>query len=120
MRIFLDANILFSASHAGSATARLIQRLLERAEAATCEYAIEEARRNIELKRPGWAGEFAGLMPKIITVSTLVFALSVKLAEKDVPILCSAVRAGCEYLVTSDKQDFGHLYNQTGSSAHSW
>jgi predicted nucleic acid-binding protein len=111
MRIFLDANVLFSAGNAGSPTARVVRLPLDRAEAVTCEYALEEARRNIELKRPTWAADFAALMPAIKVLPTHVFALPVKLIEKDIPILCSAIRSNCTYLVTSDRRDFGHLYN---------
>ena len=112
MRIFLAANILFSAGNALSPTARVVRLLLERTEVATCEYALEEARRNIELKRPAWASDFAALEHAIKVLPTHVFALPVELVEKDVPILCSAIRGGCTYLVTSDRRDFGHLYSK--------
>jgi predicted nucleic acid-binding protein len=113
MRVFLDANILFSASNANSPTARVIRLLLTRAAAVTCSYAVEEASRNIELKRASWAAEFAELLPAIQIVATVYFALPIALTEKDVPILCSAIRARCTHLVTSDRRDFGHLYDQT-------
>jgi hypothetical protein len=32
-----------------------------------------------------------------------------------VQILASAILEKCDYLVTGDKRDFGHLYNQTVS-----
>jgi hypothetical protein len=69
--------------------------LLDRADAVTCEYALEEARRNIRLKRPTWSADFAALVPAIKVLPTHVFPLPVQLVEKDVPILCSAIRAGC-------------------------
>ena len=112
MRVFLDANILFSASNSFGASARVIDLLLARAEGVTCEYACEEARRNVELKRPAWSGGFAALVLKIELAPTQVFALPVTLASKDVPVLCSAIRSNCSYLVTNDKQDFGHLFGQ--------
>lgn len=112
MKIFLDANVLFAASNPESATARLIRLVFERAIAVTCDYAVEEARRNVELKWPARAADFTALMPAIEMVSTLKFKLPVDLNEKDAPILCSAIRAGCSHLVTGDKRDFGHLYGQ--------
>jgi len=113
MRVFLDANILFSASNSTSPSARVIHQLLKRAEVVTCEYACEEARRNVDLKRPAWREGFDALIPRIEVAPTQVFALPITLAPKDVPILCSAVRSNCSYLVTNDKQDFGHLHGQT-------
>ena len=117
MRIFLDANVLFSASnHPGGKPgniARLISLLLHRGEAVTSDFALEEAHRNIVLKRPGWTGHFSALSKKVQIIPSVCFDLPVKLGEKDRPILCAAIRAGCEYLVTGDRRDFGHLYNKS-------
>jgi predicted nucleic acid-binding protein len=113
VKIFLDANVLFAASNPVSPTARLIHLLVNRAKAVTCDYAREEARRNVELKWPKRASDFAALMSTIEIVSTQLFPLPINLSPKDAPILCSAIRAGCSHLVTGDKRDFGHLYGQT-------
>lgn len=113
MRVFLDANVLFSASHAGSNVARLIHLLLAQGTAVTSDYALEEARRNVELKRPAWSESFQAIAARVEVVPSVRFALSVDLADKDVPILCVAIRAGCEALATGDKRHFGHLYGQT-------
>lgn len=43
MRVFLDANALFSASNAGSNIARLVDWLLAEATAVTSDLAREEA-----------------------------------------------------------------------------
>jgi predicted nucleic acid-binding protein len=110
MRVFLDANVLFSASNAGSNIARLIDLLLTTGEAVTSELACEEARRNIALKRPTWAEEFEKLNGRVEIARSVVFTLPVALDEKDVPILCTAIRAKCDYLATGDKRVFGHLY----------
>jgi hypothetical protein len=34
----------------------------------------------------------------------------VTLDEKDVPLLCAAIRARSDYFVTGDRRDFGHLF----------
>ena len=52
MKIFLDANILFSASLPGSRTGKFITLALERAEGVTSAYAAEEARRNLDRHNP--------------------------------------------------------------------
>ncbi len=113
MRVFLDANVLFSASNAGSNVARLIQRLFENGTAVTSDFALEEASRNVELKRPNWIVSFKALSAQVEVAQSVRFELSVELADKDAPILCTGIRAGCEALVTGDKRHFGHLYGQT-------
>ena len=113
MRVFLDANVLFSASNAGTNIARLIELLLEQGAAVASDLALEEARRNIELKRPAWSESFQELALRIEVVPSVEFTLSVELAEKDIPILCAAIRANCEAFATGDKRHFGHLYGQT-------
>jgi len=113
MRIFLDANVLFSASKATSNIGRLIQILRQRGIVVTSDFALEEARRNILLKRPEWSKELDTLIEQVEIVPSVQFPLPVELVEKDQPILCTAIRAGCQYLVTGDNQDFGHLYDQT-------
>ena len=113
MKVFIDANVLFAASNPASPTGRLIERVLSRAATVTCDYAWEEARRNVERKWPHHATGLAELMPSIEIVPTVRFTLPVTLADKDIPILCSAIQAGCSHLATGDKRDFGHLYDLT-------
>ncbi|HMO85521.1 MAG TPA: hypothetical protein PKC18_11450 [Lacipirellulaceae bacterium] len=113
MRTFLDANVVFSACHAGSGIARLVALLTERHAAVTSDFALEEARRNVTLKRPSWRLDFDALTPRLEVVPSVVFELPVALDEKDRPILCSAIRAGCTYLITGDKTHFDPLYDTT-------
>ena len=112
MRVFLDANVIFSASNPGSNIARLLQLLFERGTAVTSDYAWEEARRNVHLKRPDWSGALDLLRPSIELAASVQFPLPVELSDKDLPILCTAIRFDCQFLVTGDKRDFGHLYDQ--------
>lgn len=117
MRVFLDANVLFSMALAGASPLRLFCRL---AETGACQliaspYAIDEARRNIARKRPGSA---AGLDKLIAEISVCAegdaelvrWARSVGLPEKDAPILAAAARANADILVTGDRADFGNLF----------
>ena len=54
MRIFLDANLLFSAARSPGATFRFLALLLDaRHECWVDDYVITEARRNLDLKAPG-------------------------------------------------------------------
>lgn len=54
MKIFLDANILFSASKQGSSMNRFIKYLAQKHTAITSDYAKQEAARNILAKREEW------------------------------------------------------------------
>ncbi len=109
MRVFLDANVLFSASRTGSNIARLVRLLTERGTAVSSDLAVEEARRNILLKRPDCLLAFEELLRTIEVAPSAQFLLPVALAAKDVPLLCAAIRSRCRDFVTGDKRDFGHL-----------
>ena len=113
MRVFLDANVLFSAANPGSNIAKLIDLLIQTHQAVTSDLAHEEARRNITLKRHAWSDPFNELMKQIGLAPSVIFPLPVSLNEKDLPLLCAAIHANCSYFVTGDKRDFGHLYTQT-------
>ena len=113
MRVFLDANVLFSASNADSNIARLVDWLFGKGTGVSSDLAVEEARRNLALKRPRWLGEFERIQPRLETVSTASFALQVVLDPKDAPLLCTAIAATCEYFVTGDNRDFGHLHGRS-------
>jgi uncharacterized protein len=113
MRIFLDANVIFSAAQSTSNLAKLIELVLQQHTAVTSDFALEEARRNIELKRPQWKEGFAALVPRLELAASVQFDLPVELVEKDRPILCTAIRSQCELLVTGDRRHFGELYDQT-------
>jgi hypothetical protein len=113
MRIFLDANVLFSASNRGSNIARLVELAVRDHVVLTCDLAHEEARRNIVLKRSQWSKGFDELQAAIQCVPTALFELPVELIEKDRPIICSAIHSGCDLLATGDKRHFEHLFEQT-------
>ena len=113
MRVFLDANVLFSASNPGSNIGRLVEWLVTKATAVTSDLACEEARRNLALKRADWLPVFEQLMQRVEMVPSVLFELSVRLDEKDRPLLCAAIRAGCSHFATGDRRDFGNLFRKT-------
>lgn len=113
MRVFLDANVLFSASNQGSNIAQLIDWLVAEATAVTSDLACEEARRNLALKRKDWLPAFERLLLRVEQVPTALFDLPVTIDEKDRPLLCSAIRARCTHFATGDRRDFGHLFDTT-------
>ncbi len=114
MRVFLDANVLFSASNGGSNNiARLIALLTEREIGVTSDVAVEEARRNLALKRQAWRPALEFLLKDLEIVPSALFDLPVSLDTTDASLLCAAIRSRCVYFVTGDRRDFGHLYGQT-------
>ncbi len=116
MRIFLDANILFSAVKSDGAIQSLVERLLgEGCECWVDGYVVEEARRNIIAKAPGRLRQFADLLSRL-SVATVVPSISGAephgLPEKDRIVMAAAAALGCDALVTGDRTHFGKLYGR--------
>jgi predicted nucleic acid-binding protein len=110
VKVFLDANILFSAADPESATRKLLLKVLEAGEAVTSFHAVEEARRNLECKRPASLPGFADVM-KLVRITLAFSAVRVEgVPEHDMPIIAAAVGERCTHLWTSDKRHFGRLY----------
>lgn len=114
MRIFLDANILFSASANGSATRLLFDAVLKYTnECLTNPHAFEEAKRNIEAKRPQQLSEFKKISKSISVSNAFYTDFTADLPQQDIPILAGAIGSQCTHLWTSDKNHFGALYGKT-------
>jgi predicted nucleic acid-binding protein len=109
MRVFLDANILFSASNSGSNIRDLVMRLIRDHSVVSSYYSREEAMRNLLLKRPAWESDCLELIQSIQIVRGLDRVVPVEICSKDRPILASALQAQCDFLLTGDRKDFGHL-----------
>lgn len=119
MRLFLDANILFSASWKDDSPAALLFQLAAAGfcRLSTSRLALEEARRNINHKRPERLAELEALMRQVIVdrepaVEHLAAAAGYGLPDKDLPILAAALAQSADLLVTGDRRDFGHLYGR--------
>ena len=126
MRVFLDANILFSAAKSVAAIRRLVEQIQARGhECVADEYVIAEARRNLEQKFTTALPDFERLLNCISRLASPpalpVPSLDLLLPEKDRPVLTSAIQHRCHALLTGDKTHFGRLYGQTiaGVSIHS-
>lgn len=113
MSVFLDANILFSAARKNSHTHRFLIWLLEKEKLLTSFYALQEAERNILLKYPDNAETFSVLIQTIKIAPEKALTLEANLPDKDKPILGAAIGAKCDYLLTGDKRDIGHLFGKT-------
>lgn len=119
MRVFLDANVLFSAARSSESP---LNGFFHLAEAGVCEllaspFTLDEARRNIARKHPAKLAELEQLILQISIcreagAEEMLWARSTGLAEKDAPVLAAAVQAKADILVTGDRTDFGGLYGR--------
>ncbi len=113
MRVFLDANFLFSASFPKSRLAAFLGELRKHADLIANDYAKIEAKRNIEAKQFSRVAAHEAFVSSLEVITLQLLDTGVRLAEKDQPILCGATVGGADYLLTGDKKDFGHLYGKT-------
>ena len=128
MRVFLDANILFSAAKSDGAVRQLL-KLLERCGHRCCvnAYVVEEARRNLALKAPERLSALAQLLSRMAMAAATpggddrMLETSLRLPAKDRPVLEAAIALGCDALLTGDRTHFGALYGRTiqGVTIHS-
>jgi predicted nucleic acid-binding protein len=117
VKLFLDANVIFSAAHRDEGRS---QDLVALARGGWCEllasaHALEEARRNLELKSAGFERRLEQALEHTMVVAEAPVALvewaqAQGLPLKDAPILAAAVHAHADVLVTGDRRDFGHLF----------
>jgi predicted nucleic acid-binding protein len=111
-RVFLDANVLFSAAYReGSALAKLWK--LDGIRLFTSGYAAEEARRN--LTEEGQRRRLAELLRRVEVIAEVdprSTAGDDRLPEKDRPILRAAVSARATHLLTGDLTHFGRFFGE--------
>jgi len=110
MRVFFDANVLFSASAKGSPTSRLTAAVLQFGVAVVNAHVLDEARRNLAAKRAGQLGEFERLCALLELTSAFYTGVLPALPVEDQPVLAGAVGARSTQLWTSDQRHFGPLY----------
>ena len=114
-RVFVDADVLFAGAAAPSehGASLTILRMAEITliEALTCEQAISEAERNLAVKLPVALPAFRLIVSRCLRI---VFdPTSAELAPhagradpEDLPILVSALREGCPWLVSFNLRHF--------------
>jgi predicted nucleic acid-binding protein len=112
LAIYLDSNVLFSASYSVRSSFLKFWKMAN-VIPVTSNYAVAEVRRHIVL--PPQQLRFDELISKTGLVSDpdLRFVpASIRLVDKDRPILAAAIAASVDYLITGDKHHFAHLYFQ--------
>lgn len=118
MRIFLDANVLFSGAKSDGAVRRLLTLLVEAGHECWADgYVVEEARRNLIAKAPTGVPVLATLLGRMHLAAAqphpAALEATLLVPEKDRPVLAAAIRLHCEALVTGDRTHFGALYGKT-------
>ena len=115
MRLFLDANVLFTAARNPRGKVALGIELGQQGywALATSRYALEEARRNLDRKFPQSPDGLNSLLRSIRLVEHRpAFRYPGTLAEKDRPIFQAAVAWEATHLLTGDLKDFGPFMNR--------
>jgi predicted nucleic acid-binding protein len=111
-RVFLDANVLFSAAYRPEAgLARLWK--LKGVTLVTSDYAAQEARLNLtEDAQQRRLEELLSSVKIVATPPSRSLPKGITLPEKDVPIFLAALDAQASHLLTGDKQHFGKYFGR--------
>jgi uncharacterized protein len=105
-RLFLDANVLFSAAYRPGAGLLLLWKL-EHVVLCSSRYALEEARTNLtEEDQQTRLARLAGVV-KLFEAAERNLPRGISLPEKDLPILLAAMEARATHLLTGDVRHFG-------------
>lgn len=114
MRVFLDANVLFTAAHNPQGLSRLLFDL-GRHKVVTLissHLAVDEARANLRLKVPDSAPALNALVSQLEVVDTPATSAPVlRLPDDDQLIFGAALAARATHFLTGDKQHFGPSFN---------
>ena len=105
-RLFLDANVLFSAAYRPDAGLLGLWKL-KTAALCSSRYAFEEARINLDEDEQRTRLKLLTQHLQLFDVVTQDLPSGVSLPEKDVPILLAAIEARATHLLTGDVRHFG-------------
>jgi hypothetical protein len=117
MRVFLDANVLFSAAKSDGAVRQLLREARRLGHECWADgYVVAEARRNLVVKGPEAVAALDTLLASIRVASAAPMGVTTSdtawLPADDRPVLAAALRLGCEALVTGDRTHFGARYGR--------
>jgi predicted nucleic acid-binding protein len=119
MKLFLDANVIFTAAYSDQGLSRGLCHLAAAGKCTLCTsaFAHEEAVRNIQKKAPDKMADLTMLMQQVDILSEpnskwVNWAAELPLVRKDAPVLAAAIQGKVDVFVTGDRRDFGHLFGQ--------
>jgi uncharacterized protein len=120
MKLFLDANIIFTAAYSPEGSSRFLFSIAETGAVSLCTslYALDEAKRNLALKSKDKLSALEKLLPHLALVpepqpDKVAWAALLPIPPKDAPIMAAALSCKADMLVTGDRRDFGHLLGTT-------
>lgn len=112
-RVFLDANVLFSAAYREKSGLRSLW-LMPEVRLVTSTYAFAEASRNLQTaeqtQRLDQLAEQLELVAEPATRPAVPGA--VDLPDGDLPILQAAMASNCSHLLSGDRRAFGSYYRE--------
>ena len=110
-RIFLDANVLFSAAYRPGAG---LARLWRLGDVLLCSsrYALEEARVNLSAPEQQHRLLRLARALHLFDPPASVLPSGISLPEKDAPILLGAIAAAASHLLTGDLRHFGNYFGK--------
>ncbi|HWO27435.1 MAG TPA: hypothetical protein VNO32_01415 [Candidatus Acidoferrum sp.] len=110
-RLFLDANVLFSAAYKINARLLGFWSLRDVTLCSSC-YALEEARINLDDEDQRMRlVKLAGSL-QLFEARQTQLPPGISLPEKDIPILLAAFEARATHLLTGDVRDFGGYFGK--------
>jgi uncharacterized protein len=119
-RLFLDANVLFTAAHNPEGKAALLIELAAAGhwEVVTSAYCAAEARLNLDRKYPERRAELEKILRTVRRVPDVSGDLCpLRLPAKDRPVFASAIRCQATRFLTGDRRHFGPFMNRPEKSA---
>jgi predicted nucleic acid-binding protein len=115
-RVFLDANILFSAAYRSSSPLRQLWALTD-VELFSSPFAVQEAQTNLTRARPSQLPHLSALLSATTLIADpppgTTLPAGVQLPQKDAPILLSAIDGKSTHLLTGDVKHFGPYFGNT-------
>ena len=119
MRLFLDANVLFSACHSSNGRSLALFRLAEIGRCTLCasSHVVEEARRNLVTRSTADIADFDRLVEQLertaeAPAKLVRWAGEHDLGANDAPVLAAAVVGRADFLVTGDRTHFDGLFGR--------
>jgi hypothetical protein len=112
-RLFLDANVLFSAAWRPDAGVAVLWSLAD-VSLSSSSYAVEEADRNLNTREQ--KERLQALLEAVRLAETGTLPQSARegiaLPDKDWPIVAGAIAARCTHLITGDVKHFGAYFGR--------
>lgn len=111
-RLFVDANILFSASNGSLSLNRFWDLARDKkVTLLTSAHAIEEARRNLE--KSSHLGRLEHLINDILIVPEPAdLTCPISLNKKDIPVFVAALSSKATHFITGDRRHFGGYFSK--------